>query len=138
MMEGSLAFIEKDLSKRNVTVVQNFEFVGTCMIDVEKMVRVFYNLAGNAADAMPEGGTLTVSSQKQDQTLVIVFSDTGQGMPPEIRSKVFEPFFTYGKKHGTGLGLAIVRKIIDDHNGKIEIDSEVNKGTTIRLLLPLP
>jgi K+-sensing histidine kinase KdpD len=138
MMEGSLAFIEKDLSKRNVTVVQNFEFVGTCMIDVEKMVRVFYNLAGNAADAMPEGGTLTVSTQKQDQTLVIVFSDTGQGMPPEIRSKVFEPFFTYGKKHGTGLGLAIVRKIIDDHNGKIEIDSEVNKGTTIRLLLPLP
>jgi len=138
MMEGSLAFIEKDLSKRNVTIVQNFEFVGTCMIDVEKMVRVFYNLAGNAADAMPEGGTLTVSTQKQDQTLVIAFADTGQGMPPEIRSRVFEPFFTYGKKHGTGLGLAIVRKIIDDHHGKIEIDSEVNKGTTIRLLLPLP
>jgi K+-sensing histidine kinase KdpD len=138
MMEGSLAFIEKDLSKRNVRVVQNFEFVGICVIDVEKMVRVFYNLAGNAADAMPEGGTLTVTTRKQDQTLVISFADTGQGMPPEIRAKVFEPFFTHGKKHGTGLGLAIVRKIIDDHHGNIEIDSEVNKGTTIRLLLPLP
>ncbi len=138
LMEGSLAFIEKDLSKRNVRVAQNFEFVGNCMIDVEKMVRVFYNLAGNAADAMPEGGTLTVTTQKQDQTLVISFADTGQGMPPEIRSRVFEPFFTHGKKHGTGLGLAIVRKIIDDHHGKIEIDSEVNKGTTIRLLFPLP
>jgi K+-sensing histidine kinase KdpD len=138
MMEGSLAFIEKDLSKRNVTVVQNFEFVGSCVIDVEKMVRVFYNLAGNAADAMPEGGTLTVTTQKQDRTLVIAFADTGQGIPPEIRSRVFEPFFTYGKRHGTGLGLAIVRKIMDDHHGKIEIDSEVNKGTTIRLFLPLP
>ena len=138
MMEGSLAFIEKDLSKRNVTVVQKFDFAGTCMIDVEKMVRVFYNLAGNAADAMPEGGTLTVTTERKDQTLIIGFADTGQGMPPEIRSRVFEPFFTYGKKHGTGLGLAIVRKIIDDHHGKIEIESEVNKGTSIRLLLPLP
>jgi signal transduction histidine kinase len=59
------------------------------------------------------------------------------GMPEEVRLKVFEPFFTRGKQHGTGLGLAIVKKIVDDHNGSIEINTEVGKGTTVRIILPL-
>jgi signal transduction histidine kinase len=138
VMESALAFLEKDLSKRNITITRNFGFEGICVLDVEKMVRVFYNLAGNAADAMPEGGTLAISTSQRDHTLVIDFTDTGHGMSPEIRAHVFEPFFTYGKKHGTGLGLAIVKKIIDDHNGNIEIESETGKGTTIRLLFSLP
>jgi K+-sensing histidine kinase KdpD len=137
LMEGALGFIEKDMSKRNVTVNRNFMFEGKAKLDVEKMVRVFYNLAGNAADAMPEGGTLTVATRLQDHHLVIEFTDSGQGMPPEIRARVFEPFFTYGKKHGTGLGMAIVKKIMDDHHGNVEIDSEIGKGTTIRLLFSL-
>jgi K+-sensing histidine kinase KdpD len=137
VMDSALSFIEKDLSKRNISVVRNFGFDGICVLDVEKMVRVFYNLASNAADAMADGGTLTVGTRRQENTLVIEFTDTGQGMPPEIRSRVFEPFFTHGKKHGTGLGLAICKKIIDDHNGNIEIESEIGKGTTIRLLFPL-
>ena len=136
VMEGSLSFIEKDLAKKNVTVARNFLYTGSCVMDVEKMVRVFYNLAGNAADAMPEGGTLTVSTSQRDAMVVVEFADTGQGMPPEIRSRVFEPFFTYGKKHGTGLGLAIVKKILEDHHGNVEIDSEMGSGTTIRLIFP--
>jgi len=137
VMEGALAFIEKDLSKRNVTVVRDFQYAGECTMDVEKMVRVFYNLAGNAADAMKDGGTLTIRSDKRDGMLSIAFADTGCGIPDEIRSKILEPFFTYGKRHGTGLGLAIVKKIIDDHHGKLEIESVVNQGTTFRLLIPL-
>ncbi len=136
VMEGSLSFIEKDLAKKNVTVARNFQYTGSCVMDVEKMVRVFYNLAGNAADAMPEGGTLTVSTGRREAMVVVEFTDTGQGMPPEIRSRVFEPFFTYGKKHGTGLGLAIVKKILEDHHGTVEIDSEMGSGTTIRLIFP--
>jgi CRP-like cAMP-binding protein len=120
LMEGTLGFIE-----------------GKAKLDVEKMVRVFYNLASNAADAMPDGGTLTVSTRRQDHQLAIEFTDSGQGMPPDIRARVFEPFFTYGKKHGTGLGMAIVKKIMDDHRGNVEIDSEIGKGTTIRLLFSL-
>jgi K+-sensing histidine kinase KdpD len=137
VMEGALSFIEKDLSKRNVTVVRDFQYAGDCTMDVEKMVRVFYNLAGNAADAMKDGGTLTIRTEKRDGTIAIAFTDTGCGIPDEIRSKILEPFFTYGKRHGTGLGLAIVKKIIDDHHGKLEIDSVVNQGTTFRLLIPL-
>ena len=137
VMEGALAFIEKDLLKRNVTVVRDFQYSGECTMDVEKMVRVFYNLAGNAADAMKDGGTLTIRTEKRDGTLAIAFTDTGCGIPDEIRSKILEPFFTYGKRHGTGLGLAIVKKIVDDHHGKLEIESVVNQGTTFRLIIPI-
>ncbi len=137
ILEDSLRFIEGDLVKRNITLVRQLDYLGQCSIDAEKMIRVFYNLAGNAADAMPNGGSLTVHTQKADNHLLIEFTDTGVGVPEEIRTRLFEPFFTYGKKHGTGLGLSIVKKIIDDHKGKIEIDSAPGKGTTIRLLLPL-
>ncbi|MEW6509749.1 MAG: ATP-binding protein [Bacteroidota bacterium] len=138
VLESVLTFIEKDLTKRNVALTRSLEYTGDCVMDVEKMVRVFYNLAGNAADAMKDGGTLSIRSALSDGKLMLEFSDTGCGIPEEIRSKVFEPFFTYGKKHGTGLGLAIVKKIVDDHHGRLEIESEVNKGTTIRILIPAP
>ena len=85
---------------------------------------------------MAEGGTLTVTTFRGDGHIAVEFSDSGPGIPPEIRSRVFEPFFTYGKKHGTGLGLAIVKKIMEDHSGSVEIDSELGSGTTIRLLFP--
>jgi K+-sensing histidine kinase KdpD len=137
VMEGALSFIEKDLVKRNVKVVRDFRYSGECTMDVEKMVRVFYNLAGNAADAMKDGGTLTIRTEKLDGMLSIEFTDTGSGIPDEIRSKILEPFFTFGKRHGTGLGLAIVKKIVDDHHGRLEIESVVNQGTTFRLLIPI-
>lgn len=137
VMDMVLIFIEKDMNKRNVKIVRNTRFAGKILIDQDKMMRVFYNIAGNAADAMPNGGTLTVATDRKDDKLVIEFTDTGTGMPPEIKAKIFEPFVTYGKKHGTGLGMAIVKKIIDDHKGNIEIESEMGKGTTIRLLLPI-
>lgn len=138
VLEAVLTFIEKDLTKRNVSLVRALDYTGECVIDVEKMVRVFYNLAGNAADAMKDGGALTIRSHRNNGLLALEFIDTGCGIPEEIRSKVFEPFFTYGKKHGTGLGLSIVKKIVDDHHGRLEIESEVDKGTTIRILIPAP
>ena len=136
-MEGVLLFIEKDLTKRNVKLVKNLTFSGKMMMDQDKMVRVFYNIAGNAADAMPEGGTLTVNTMPVNGSVKIEFIDTGTGMPPEVKAKIFEPFVTYGKKHGTGLGMSIVKKVVDDHKGHVEIDSEIGKGTTIRLVFPV-
>jgi len=136
VMEGVLAFIEKDLTKANVKLERKLNFSGKVKLDQDKIIRVFYNLASNARDAMPNGGTLTVSTEGVEGGAKIEFTDTGTGMPEEVKRKIFEPFVTYGKKHGTGLGMAIVKKVIDDHKGKIEIDSELGKGTTIRLLLP--
>jgi len=137
VMEGVLAFIEKDLTKRNIKLEKNLNFPGKVKIDQDKIVRVFYNIASNAADAMPTGGTLTVTTEDAGGMVKVDFKDTGTGMPEEVKRKIFEPFVTYGKKHGTGLGMAIVKKVMDDHKGKIEIETEMGKGTTIRLLFPL-
>lgn len=136
VMEGVLLFIEKDLTKNNVQLVKKLSFKGMVTLDQDKLSRVFYNLASNARDAMPNGGTLTALTEDLGDMVKIEFTDTGTGMPEEVKRRIFEPFVTHGKKHGTGLGMAIVKKVIDDHKGKIEIDSELGKGTTIRILLP--
>jgi len=138
MIMGSvLDFIEKDLSKNNVKLVRNAQYQGNLKMDQDKMVRVFYNIASNARDAMPQGGSLEVTTVEENGYVKIEFKDSGTGMPEEVKKRIFEPFMTYGKKHGTGLGMSIVKKVIDDHKGRIEIDSEMGKGTTIRMLLPL-
>ncbi|HLA68850.1 MAG TPA: ATP-binding protein [Bacteroidota bacterium] len=136
VMENVLAFIEKDLVKNNVQLVRETAFKGKVKMDEDKVVRVFYNIASNARDAMPQGGKLTVKTEPSDGFVKIEFIDSGTGMPEEVKKRLFEPFMTYGKKHGTGLGMAIVKKVIDDHKGKIEIDSVMGKGTTIRIYFP--
>jgi K+-sensing histidine kinase KdpD len=136
VMNGVLDFIEKDLDKNNVKLKKFAQFKGVVNIDQDKMVRVFYNIASNARDAMPQGGTLTVTTIEENGYVRIDFTDTGTGMPEEVRKRIFEPFMTYGKKHGTGLGMSIVKKVIDDHHGKIEITSVMGKGTTITIFLP--
>jgi K+-sensing histidine kinase KdpD len=136
VMNGVLDFIEKDLEKNNVNLKRFAQFRGVVNIDQDKIVRVFYNIASNARDAMPQGGTLTVTTIEENGYVRIDFTDTGTGMPEEVKKRIFEPFMTYGKKHGTGLGMSIVKKVIDDHNGKIEINSVMGKGTTITIYLP--
>jgi CRP-like cAMP-binding protein/putative methionine-R-sulfoxide reductase with GAF domain len=133
-----LSFVEHDLAKRNVVMVREFQYTGRCVMDIDKVVRIFYNIAANSADAMKDGGTLTVRTFKKDNRILIEFSDTGCGIPEEIRHRIFEAFFTHGKKHGTGLGLAIVKKIMEDHKGTVELESETGKGTTVRLVFPAP
>lgn len=137
VMNDVLNFIEKDLERNNVQLVRQCEFTGKVQIDQDKITRVFYNIASNARDAMPNGGTLTVSTRKENSFVRIEFKDTGIGMPEEVKKRIFEPFMTYGKKHGTGLGMAIVKKIIDDHKGTISIESEEGKGTSIIIALPI-
>jgi two-component system NtrC family sensor kinase len=97
---------------------------------------VTINLILNAGGAMPEGGSLTVSSEAADADHVsIIFSDSGCGIPPESLEKIFEPFYTT-KARGTGLGLAITKQIIEQHHGEIHIDSTVGKGTRVTVTLP--
>jgi signal transduction histidine kinase len=136
VMDTALRLIEVDYEKRNITVVRDFRYTGPCRLDGDKMARVFFNLSDNAADAMPDGGSLTVSTEEKDGTVIITFADTGKGIPEEVRGRVLEPFFTHGKKHGTGLGLSIVKKIMNDHGGDVAIDSEMGKGTRVILTLP--
>jgi PAS domain S-box-containing protein len=106
--------------------------------DRDQLIQVLINLVMNSIHAMPEGGRLRMSLAREDNHVVLGVSDTGRGMPEEIRSKVFEPFFTtkdFGK--GTGLGLTVVKGIIEEHGGTIEVESAVDKGTTFWIRLPL-
>ncbi len=109
--------------------------------DPDYLKRVFQNLIGNARDAMPEGGRITVScslEKEQDSGMVSIrVSDTGTGIPPELTEKIFDPFFTTKKPgKGTGLGLALVRRIVMLHNGSIQVEKSGYQGTVFKIDIP--
>ncbi len=106
------------------------------LADSTQLKQVFWNLARNAIQAMPEGGELKVQLRRRSNGRVqIIFSDTGQGMTPEQVNRLFEPF-SESSTGGTGLGLSIVYQIVRDHGGTINVRSLENKGTTITIELP--
>lgn len=107
------------------------------MGDDSELREVLVNMVFNAIDAMPEGGTLTLSTRTVDDCVVITVVDTGVGMYPEVRSRVFDPFFTTKGKAGLGLGLAVSFGIIRRHGGNIEVESQYGSGTEFRITLPL-
>jgi PAS domain S-box-containing protein len=98
---------------------------------------VFVNLIVNAVDAMPYGGRLNISCESKDERLRLRFTDTGTGMTEDVREKIFEPFYTTKGAHGTGLGLAVSYGIIERHEGLINVESEVGRGTTFEIDLPV-
>ena len=96
------------------------------------------NILVNASQAIEGQGEIRIRTWEQDGTVRIAFSDNGKGIPPEILPKVFDPGFTTKKAGlGTGLGLSICYRIIQDHGGRIEVESEVGRGTTFTIILPI-
>ncbi|MHC4203224.1 MAG: PAS domain-containing sensor histidine kinase [Planctomycetota bacterium] len=109
--------------------------------DRAKMIQVLTNLVSNAVKFTPEKGRVSVIVQRGDNDWVVSVSDTGMGIPKEELSKIFDPFYRVNRRgkqiRGTGLGLAIVNKIVKLHSGTIEVESEVDQGTTFTIFLPL-
>jgi signal transduction histidine kinase len=137
LLEEMTTFVRQDLQTRQITLQTDFHETGTLLVDAEKMKRVFLNIITNARDAMPDGGCLTITSYLKDDMACIDFSDTGCGISPELQARMFEPMVTEGKAHGTGLGMAIVKDILDAHDAHIDVHSEIGKGTTIHIMLPI-
>jgi PAS domain S-box-containing protein len=105
-------------------------------VDADKMMRVFINLIKNAVDAMPEKGTLEITSRQTRDNLEIAFADTGVGIPEETLPKIFSPLFTT-KAQGMGFGLAICKRIIESHEGTITVKTAASQGTTFTVTLPV-
>ncbi len=103
--------------------------------DVEKLKQVALNLVVNSLDAMPDGGVLRAAVGGDEAEVWLAIGDDGPGVDPTILAEIFDPFFTT-KAAGTGLGLAIVRKIVDQHQGRVVVDTDQGEGTTVRVVLP--
>ena len=108
---------------------------GSIRADGEQLARALQNLLLNAIDAMPQGGELTIRTQRSSGGVILEVADRGEGLTDEERRRLFTPYYTT-KQHGTGLGLAIVQSVVADHGGKISVDSEPARGTTFHIELP--
>lgn len=140
---GEITTTLRQLLKRTVSVqaIQSAEQVWIMGND-KQLYQILLNLGINADDAMPNGGTLSYSlstlCHNDKRYAVVRVQDTGTGMPPEVKARIFEPFFTTkGVGKGTGLGLSIVHGIVSAHEGQIEVETELGKGTTFILMFPM-
>ena len=137
----TLSLVERQSVFHNIRISKNLDpRVPIILLDANQIQQVFMNVLLNAADAMAGGGTLTISSSQVpgDSFVQVNFSDTGCGIPEENLNKIFDPFFTTkADKKGTGLGLAVSYGIIERHRGRIEVQSEIGRGTIFTIQLPL-
>lgn len=137
LLENTCYLMGPYLKSAHIQVSKKFDpSIPKIIVDQTQMKQVFLNLIKNAAESMTQGGKLTVESMTEDEYIKIDFTDTGEGMTPEILQNLFTPFFTT-KVDGTGVGLAVSQKIIDDHNGFIKIKSVPKEGTTFSISLPI-
>jgi signal transduction histidine kinase/CheY-like chemotaxis protein len=123
----------------NIHITLELQIGSNAMVmgDDSELREVLVNMVFNAIDAMPEGGTLTLSTHTEGDSVIVKVIDTGVGMYPEVRSRIFDPFFTTKGKAGLGLGLAVSFGIIRRHSGNIEVESQYGNGTEFRVTLPV-
>ncbi|MFZ0052902.1 MAG: ATP-binding protein, partial [Desulfobaccales bacterium] len=132
-----IGFMEAGFKEQGVTFELSApEVIAAFAFDPGQIRQVLINLFKNSLEAMPHGGVLSVSAAVREDHLVLTIADTGLGIAPEHLRSLFTPFFST-KEGGTGLGLTICRGLIDQHRGEIDIRSEVNRGTTCTIRLPL-
>lgn len=142
LLERTLTLVAPDLRKRRVTIERELDKnIPLVLADARRIEQVFVNLLTNAGHAMPEGGRLTVRTGQLGSIAppraYAEFSDTGKGIAKRDIARVFDPFFTTKEPgKGTGLGLSVSHRIVTDHSGKIEVESEEGVGTTFRVSLP--
>lgn len=143
IIEETFSFVDHIFSLKRIKIIRNLlPGLPKVMVDSNQMKQVFINLLTNAAEAMPEGGTITISAESIENIhnrniIRMIIADTGHGISAEDRQRVFYPFFTTRKKSGgTGLGLSVVKGIIEKHKGTITIENEPGGGTRVIIELP--
>jgi signal transduction histidine kinase len=137
IFEETLQLLRPQIERQKISVQKDFEPLPPVTIDKEQIKQVILNLLLNAIQAMPEGGQLELKGRVSGEDWIqFLIQDSGVGIPLKDLDKLFDPFFST-KDGGIGLGLSIAHRIIDQHNGKIEVESKPGKGTLFTLSLPL-
>jgi signal transduction histidine kinase/ActR/RegA family two-component response regulator len=139
LVKETLILVYNRAKAQKVTMVEHYGEKSLCVeVDANQMKQVLINLINNAFDAMPQGGTLTITTFSEDNLLNIRFQDTGAGISPDTLSEIFDPFFTTKQKtRGTGLGLSLSLKIVKGFGGSIEVESDEGKGSAFTVEIPL-
>jgi signal transduction histidine kinase len=136
LIDEVLALVLAKAEKDNVEIIRLYEVLPKLSLDPELIKTCIFNVILNAFQAMPHGGKLTVSTKASDSKVSLIFDDTGIGLSRENLSKVFDPFFST-KETGLGLGLALTKRVIEEHNGKVDFQSVEGKGSTIIISFPV-
>jgi two-component system sensor histidine kinase HydH len=137
VVDHCIRVVEREAQNAGVliTKVTSEKDVPLTLMDTDQMMQVFLNILINAVESSPKGGQVRVYYNIHDDgTLSVIVEDSGEGIPSENMDKLFDPFFTT-KRKGTGLGLAIVKSIVESHDGDINVESEVGKGTKLIITL---
>lgn len=136
VIQNVVSLLEFEARKKNVRIhFDSSQELIQVECDEDRLKQVFLNFIKNGIEAMPSGGDIFVKTLVEDNQVQISIQDTGVGIPEDKLAKIGEPFFTT-KKNGNGLGLMVSFKIIENHHGKVYIESELNKGTTFSIILP--
>ncbi len=141
LLRDIIALVEQDARLQNIKIVKDFTpSLNSLMLDEEQMKQALLNIILNGLQAMDEGGELRITTEIEDKEggkyVNLIIADTGVGIDPENLDKLFDPFFTT-KGRGTGLGLSIAHRIITEHQGLIEVESQRGKGSTFTIKIPL-
>jgi len=138
LLDEVVDFIAPEALSQEVHVRKSYaDDLPACRLDVDLMKQALLNLIINAEQAMPEGGELMVRTTRNGAHMTVDITDTGVGIPEDKLEEVFQVYVST-KKGGTGLGLPTARRIIEDHGGRISVQSEVGKGTNFQVQLPIP
>lgn len=132
-----LSKLESYVTIHSSKLVREFGTNIQVKLDTKEFYQCCMHIVRNACDAMPEGGVITVSTKPTADSVSIIFKDNGLGIPDSIKDKIFDPFMSHGKKEGTGLGLSITKKIVEDHGGTINVESNIGEGTEFIITLPI-
>ncbi len=137
IVNETISLLEREISDRDILVERELgKDIPASLVDRAQLKQAFYNLIKNALQAMRAGGILRVRTEATDTHVIVSFIDTGHGISPEQVGRIFEPYYTT-KTDGSGLGLMIVQRIVRDHGGMIDVESDVGRGTTVRIKLPI-
>jgi len=139
LLDETRRLIRGKASKQRVKIIKQYHRrLPRITVDERRLGEVFLNLMMNALQAMPEGGWLRISTgfHQEENVISIQFRDNGEGIPADYQRQIFNPFFTSRKK-GVGLGLSLSQRTINDHHGIIKVHSQVGKGTTFTIKLPI-